>query len=70
LFLAQDCCHHFEIFIQKLENAYEDNEVMDDKILEAIYEHPFQHEEHKLEHNRYEDKVDFQQTLSSPSTEG
>ena len=68
--LVKDSCEHFENFIEHMENAYEDDEFMDEEILEAIYENPFQHQEHILEHNRYEDKVDFQQTLSSPLTEG
>ena len=68
LLLVQDCCHRFEIFIQNLENAYEDDVFMDEEILEAIYENSFQHQEQTLEHNCYEDKVDFQQTLSSPLT--
>jgi hypothetical protein len=69
LLLVKHCCEHFENFIEHLENAYEDDEFMDEEILEAIYENPFQHQEHKLEHNCYEDEVDLQQTLSSPLKE-
>jgi hypothetical protein len=58
LLLVKYCYTHFEKFIEHLENFYGDEEFMDEEILSAIYENPFQNQEQKLEHNRYEDEFD------------
>ena len=41
LLLIEDCCDHFENFIQELESAYENEEFMDDEILDALNENIF-----------------------------
>jgi hypothetical protein len=51
LSLVQNCCEHVESFIQHLERFYEDEEFMDEEILEALHEKPFQHQEVMLESN-------------------
>jgi hypothetical protein len=43
--LIEDCCYHFENFIQELESAYDDEEFMDDEILDDLNENPFHHHE-------------------------
>jgi len=40
--LVQDCCKHAHSFIESLEKYYEDNNFMDEEIMEALYENPFQ----------------------------
>jgi hypothetical protein len=42
--LVKNCCHHFENFIPNLENFYGNEEFMDEKILESLYENHFQHQ--------------------------
>ena len=42
LILVQNCCKHVNIFIENLENFYGDDEFVDDEIMEALYENPFQ----------------------------
>ena len=43
LLLVQNCCDHFENFIQNLEKFYGDEEFMDEEIMEALYENHFHH---------------------------
>lgn len=43
--MVEDCCEHFEVFIQNLENYYGDEDFMDLEILEALYQNPFHHQE-------------------------
>ena len=43
--LDENCCDHFEDFIQNMENCYGDEVLMDEEILEALYENPFHHQE-------------------------
>jgi hypothetical protein len=45
LLLVKDCCHHFGNFIQELENAYGDEEFMDDELLDSLNENPFHYHE-------------------------
>ena len=40
--LVQNCCKHVYSFIEHLEKVYEDDDFMDDEIMEALYENPFQ----------------------------
>ena len=40
--LVQDCCKHAYSFIESLEKFYEDDNFMDEEIMEALYEKPFQ----------------------------
>ena len=40
--LVQDCCKHAYSFIESLEKFYEDDNFMDEEIMEALYENPFQ----------------------------
>ena len=35
-------------FIEYLENFYEDDEFMDEKILEALHDNPFHHQEERI----------------------
>ena len=66
--LIEDCCDHFENFIQELESAYGDQEFMDDEILDALNENHFHcHEkimdysidDSKLEQNTSKDDIDL-----------
>jgi len=45
LLLVQNCCDHFENFIQNLEKIYGDEEFMDEEILESLYENSFDHQQ-------------------------
>ena len=40
--LVQDCCKHAYSFMESLEKFYEDDNFMDEEIMEALYEKPFQ----------------------------
>ena len=40
LLLVQDCCMHAKGFIEVLENMYSDDELVDEEILEILYENP------------------------------
>ena len=40
--LVHDCCKHAYGFIESLEKYYEDDNIMDVEIMEALYEIPFQ----------------------------
>ena len=40
--LVQNYCKHVYSFIESLEKYYEDDNFMDDEIMEALYENPFQ----------------------------
>jgi len=42
LILVQKCCKHVDSFIENIENVYGDDEFMDNEIMEALYENPFQ----------------------------
>jgi hypothetical protein len=68
LLLIEDCCDHFENFIQELESAYGDEEFMDDELLDALNENPFHHHEkimdstlddNELEQNSSKDDIDL-----------
>ena len=41
LSLVENCCEHFEGFIQNMENTYREEEFMNEEILEALNEKPF-----------------------------
>jgi len=43
--LVHDCCKYADGFIESLEKYYEDDNFMDDEIMEALYEDPFQQHE-------------------------
>jgi len=49
LILVQNYCKHVDSFIENLENVYGDDEFMDDEIMEALYENPFQQHKESLE---------------------
>jgi hypothetical protein len=62
--LNEYCCDNFENFIQEMGSVYGDEKIMDDEILEALNENPFQHHEmimdstlddSETEHNRNDD---------------
>ena len=42
LLLVQDCCTHVKGFIGDLENMYSDADLIDEELLEILYENPFQ----------------------------
>jgi len=48
LSLVNYCCDHFDVFIQNLENSYDDNEFMDEEILEALHDNPFHHQKEQV----------------------
>ena len=54
LILVHNCCKHVNSFIENLENFYGDDEFMDDEIMEALYENPFQQHKEILE-DTYQD---------------
>ena len=47
--LFQDCCKHAYSFIESLEKFYEDDNFMDEEVMEALYENPFQQHTEILE---------------------
>jgi hypothetical protein len=49
LLLVENCCEHFESFIQHLEDVYGDDVFMNDEIIEAMHENPFHHKKGMLE---------------------
>ena len=49
LLLVKDYSKHCVIFIEYLENCYEDDEFMDEEILEALHENPFHHQEERID---------------------
>ena len=49
LTLVQNCCSHVHSFIENLENFNEYDDFMDDEIMEALYENPFQQHKENLE---------------------
>ena len=49
LTLVQNFCSHVYSFIENIENFYEDDDFMDDEIIEALYENPFQQHRENLE---------------------
>ena len=55
LILVQNCCEHISNFIEDLENCYGDNELMDEEIMEALYENPFQ-QHTKILKDSYQDQ--------------
>ena len=66
--MIEDCCDHFNNFIQELESAYGDEEFMDDELLYALNENPFHRHEKimdstlddsELEQNPSKDDIDI-----------
>ena len=56
--LVEDCCEHFEVFIQNLENTWGDEEFMDEEILKALHENPFHHQEEIVTSPLPENEID------------
>jgi len=56
--LIEDCCYHFENFIQELESTYDDEDCMDDEILDALNENPFHHHEKIMEFTLDDNKLE------------
>jgi len=54
--LVQDCCKHDYGFIEILEKYYEDDNIMDDEIMEALYENLFQQHTELLEKTLQQDQ--------------
>ena len=48
LILVQNYWKHVYSFIENLEKIYEDDDFMDDEIMEALYENPFQQHKDNL----------------------
>ena len=61
LTLVQNYCSHVHSFIENLENVYEDDDFMDDEIMEALYENPFQQHKEKLKYTHQDDQETLQQ---------
>ena len=55
--LVKNSCDQFGVFIQNLEDSYDDNEFMDEEILEALHENPFHHQKEQV-FSLMEEKVD------------
>jgi len=73
--LVQSCCKHAYSFIESLEKYYEDDDFMDDKIMEALYENPFQQHEENLEDSHQDAQEALQQdqdlgTMENDEREG
>jgi len=56
--LVQDCCKHAYSFIESLEKFYEDDNFMDEEIMEALYENPFQQHTEILEDTCQDQQVE------------
>ena len=48
LSLVNNCCDQFGVFIQNLEDSYDDNEFMDEEILEALHDNIFNHQKEQV----------------------
>jgi len=59
LLLVENCCEHFDSFIQNLENMHGDEEFMDEEIQEALYENPSQNQEETVEDNCHHTHENF-----------
>jgi len=59
--LVQDCCKHAYSFIESLEKFYEDDNFMDEEIMEALYENPFQQHTENLEDSHQDAQEILQQ---------
>jgi len=69
--LVQDCCKNAYSFIESLEKFYEDDNFMDQEIMEALYENPFQQHEENLEdsHQDAQEILQPDQDLSAMGTD-
>ena len=67
LTLVQNCCSHVHSFIENIENFYEDDDFMDNEIMEALYENPFQQHKENLE-DTHPDAQETLQQDQDPST--
>ena len=67
MLLVQDCCTHVKYFIGDLENMYSDDELVDEEILEILYENTFQKKEIQISCLHIQEK--YQQLISFSSTE-
>ena len=65
--MVQDCCTHVKGFIGDLENMYSDDELVDEELLEILYENPFQKKETQISYLHIQEKS--QQLIISSSTE-
>ena len=61
LMLVQNCCEHISNFIGYLKNFYGHDDFMDDEIMEALYENPFQQYEENLEDTHQDAQETLQQ---------
>ena len=65
--LVQNCCKHVYSFIENLERIYEDDDFMDNEIMEALYENPFQKHKESLV-DTYQDAQENLQQVRDLST--
>jgi len=63
LLLVKYCCTHFDNFIEDFESFYKDDQFMDDEIIEAIHESPFNHQEEELQTSCHHIRENFQQIV-------
>lgn len=68
--LVQNCCKHAYIFIESLEKYYEDDNFMDDEIMEALYENPFQQHKECDTYQDNQENLQQDQNLSTVEDEG
>ena len=64
LILVQNCCSHVHNFIEDLENGYGNNKLMDEEIMEALYENPFQQQNQDLSTMENDEREIFVSNLS------
>ena len=68
--LVQDYCKHAYSFIESLEKFYEDDNFMDEEIMEALYENPFQQHEENLVDTHQDDQEILQQNQDQQAEDG
>ena len=70
LILVQNCCKHVNSFIENLENFCGDDEFMDEEIMEALYENPFQQHTEILEDTYQDQQVEDLYTVENDGRQG
>jgi hypothetical protein len=66
LLLVQNCCEHFESFIQFMEDVYDDDVFMDDEIIESLHKNHFHHQVKNVETSCHDTQENSQQVVVSP----
>lgn len=58
MILIEDCCDHFEKFIQELESSYGDEQFMDDELLDSLKENHFHNHEKIMDSTLDDNKIE------------